>query len=72
MRALSWPDAFPHTDLGVMKALGERSPAKVLQRAERWQPWRAYAVLHLWHSLADQSLRVSGINPARKPVGVNQ
>src|SRR5207244_4440831 len=23
MRALAWPDAFPHTDLGVMKALGE-------------------------------------------------
>ncbi len=23
MRSLAWPDAFPHTDLGVMKALGE-------------------------------------------------
>src|SRR5258708_15569739 len=23
MRALSWPDAFPHTDLGVMQELGE-------------------------------------------------
>jgi AraC family transcriptional regulator of adaptative response / DNA-3-methyladenine glycosylase II len=21
MRALAWPDAFPHTDFGVMKAL---------------------------------------------------
>jgi methylated-DNA-[protein]-cysteine S-methyltransferase len=27
MRALSWPDAFPHTDLGVMKALGETDRA---------------------------------------------
>ena len=50
MRALAWPDAFPHTDLGVMKALGETSPKKVLAHAGQWQPWRAYAVLHLWHS----------------------
>ena len=50
MRALAWPDAFPHTDLGVMKALGETSPRRVLARAEPWQPWRAYAVMHLWHS----------------------
>jgi AraC family transcriptional regulator of adaptative response / DNA-3-methyladenine glycosylase II len=52
MRALAWPDAFPHTDLGVMKALGEKSAAKVLAHAERWRPWRAYAVIHLWHSSA--------------------
>lgn len=51
MRALSWPDAFPHTDLGVMKALGETSPRKVLAAGEAWRPWRAYAVMHLWHSL---------------------
>ena len=50
MRALAWPDAFPHTDLGVMKALGETKPKRVLALAEAWQPWRAYAVLHLWHS----------------------
>jgi AraC family transcriptional regulator of adaptative response / DNA-3-methyladenine glycosylase II len=51
MRALGWPDAFPHTDLGVMKALGESRPARVLEAAERWRPWRAYAVMHLWKSL---------------------
>jgi AraC family transcriptional regulator of adaptative response / DNA-3-methyladenine glycosylase II len=48
MRALTWPDAFPHTDLGVMKALGERNPKRVLQAGEAWRPWRAYAVMHLW------------------------
>jgi AraC family transcriptional regulator of adaptative response / DNA-3-methyladenine glycosylase II len=48
MRALAWPDAFPHTDLGVMKALGEKSPKRVLERGEDWRPWRAYAVMHLW------------------------
>jgi AraC family transcriptional regulator of adaptative response / DNA-3-methyladenine glycosylase II len=54
MRALSWPDAFPHTDLGVMKALGETSARKVLAAGETWRPWRAYAVMHLWQSLAKE------------------
>lgn len=51
MRALAWPDAFPHTDYGVMKALGEKNPRRVLAMAEAWRPWRAYAVMHLWQSL---------------------
>jgi len=52
MRALAWPDAFPHTDLGVMKALGTRNAHRVLAAGEAWRPWRAYAVMHLWNSLA--------------------
>ena len=55
MRALAWPDAFPHTDYGVMKAMNETTGAtaakRVLAKAEAWRPWRAYAVMHLWHSL---------------------
>ena len=51
MRALAWPDAFPHTDLGVMKALGTSDPKRVLAAGEAWRPWRAYAVMHLWQSL---------------------
>jgi AraC family transcriptional regulator of adaptative response / DNA-3-methyladenine glycosylase II len=51
MRALAWPDAFPHSDYGVLKALGETDPRRALQRAEAWRPWRAYAVIHLWKSL---------------------
>jgi AraC family transcriptional regulator of adaptative response / DNA-3-methyladenine glycosylase II len=51
MRALSWPDAFPHTDLGIRKALGESNPKKILQMTEKWRPWRAYAGLHLWSNL---------------------
>jgi AraC family transcriptional regulator, regulatory protein of adaptative response / DNA-3-methyladenine glycosylase II len=51
MRALDWPDAFPHTDFGVMKALGETNPERVLQAAQPWRPWRAYGVMHLWQSL---------------------
>lgn len=51
MRALCWPDAFPHTDLGIQKALGETNPKRILAAAEPWRPWRAYAAMHLWKSL---------------------
>lgn len=53
MRALGDPDAFPAGDLGVrlgFEALGLAStPAAIIQHAERWRPWRAYAVIHLWN-----------------------
>jgi len=48
MRALGWPDAFPASDLGVLKALRTTRAAVALERAEAWRPWRAYATLHLW------------------------
>ncbi len=51
MRALAWPDAFMPTDLGIMKALGERNPSRILEIAEAWRPWRSYAGFHLWASL---------------------
>ena len=54
MRALRDPDAFPAGDLGVRKGFGAlglaSTPRTILERAERWRPWRAYAVLHLWHT----------------------
>jgi AraC family transcriptional regulator of adaptative response / DNA-3-methyladenine glycosylase II len=55
MRALHVPDAFPAADLGVQKALG-RSGAKAAEaHAEAWRPFRAYAVMHLWESLSEES-----------------
>jgi AraC family transcriptional regulator of adaptative response / DNA-3-methyladenine glycosylase II len=52
MRALGDPDAFPATDLGVRRAaeaLGlPASPVALTAHAERWRPWRAYAVQYLW------------------------
>jgi AraC family transcriptional regulator of adaptative response / DNA-3-methyladenine glycosylase II len=45
MRCLSWPDAFPATDLGI-RQLGKDA----LAISERWRPWRSYAVMHLWRS----------------------
>jgi AraC family transcriptional regulator of adaptative response / DNA-3-methyladenine glycosylase II len=53
MRALRWPDAFPHGDLGIRKALQENVSNNVLAVAEQWRPWRAYAAMHLWKSLED-------------------
>jgi AraC family transcriptional regulator of adaptative response / DNA-3-methyladenine glycosylase II len=54
MRVLRDPDAFPAEDLGVrlgFDALGLPStPAAIRAHAERWRPWRAYAVMHLWNA----------------------
>jgi AraC family transcriptional regulator of adaptative response / DNA-3-methyladenine glycosylase II len=52
MRALGWPDAFPHGDLGVLRGVGETSPKKLLALAEPWRPWRAYAVMYVWNGLS--------------------
>ena len=56
MRGLSDPDAFPSADLGIIKALtnnGVKPKNKeILALAEQWRPWRAYAAIYLWHSLA--------------------
>jgi len=46
LRGLSWPDAFPASDLGIVKALGGEKEA--LRVAEAWRPWRAYAAMHIW------------------------
>ncbi len=51
MRALGDPNAFPASDLGLLRALQMKKPAEILHRAETWQPWRAYGAIHLWHHL---------------------
>lgn len=52
LRALRDPDAFPATDIGILRGAAEGdvrpTPAALLARAERWRPWRAYAAQHLW------------------------
>jgi AraC family transcriptional regulator of adaptative response / DNA-3-methyladenine glycosylase II len=48
MRTLYWPDAFPASDRALQRAAGVGGPGTLRARAERWQPWRAYAALHLW------------------------
>jgi AraC family transcriptional regulator of adaptative response / DNA-3-methyladenine glycosylase II len=55
MRALKDPDAFPASDLGLLRAFdrpgqARLKPAELATRAEGWRPWRAYAALLLWGS----------------------
>ena len=57
MRALAWPDAFPHADLVLRKALGDASPKVALDRSQAWRPWRAYAAMHLWRGYSHSQNR---------------
>ena len=68
MRALSDPDAFLPTDVGVLDALtrlgavpagtGASARARAAKAAaalaESWRPWRSYAVHHLWAYLEEK------------------
>jgi AraC family transcriptional regulator of adaptative response / DNA-3-methyladenine glycosylase II len=52
LRALGESDAFLAGDVAIQRRFcpdGRRSTFKELSvHAERWRPWRAYAMLHLW------------------------
>jgi AraC family transcriptional regulator of adaptative response / DNA-3-methyladenine glycosylase II len=54
MRAIGDPDVFLPTDLAVRRgaaALGLPSTPKALAaHAERWRPWRSYALIRLWRA----------------------
>ncbi len=54
MRAFNDPDAFLHSDLVLLRVardiLGIDGEKQLLQRAEKWRPWRAYAGMHLWRN----------------------
>ena len=56
MRSLAWPDAWPASDIGLMNALGSRDPKRITEMAQAWRPWRAYAVMRLWHELEEPTL----------------
>ncbi len=69
MRALSHPDALPAEDLVLRQALtndGTRCTASALRaRAEAWRPWRAYAVMHLWHDTTAGATATAGRSTTR-------
>jgi AraC family transcriptional regulator of adaptative response / DNA-3-methyladenine glycosylase II len=53
LRQLREPDAFPHGDVALIRALAacegqRRSSSQLLLRSNAWRPWRAYAAQHLW------------------------
>ncbi|MCD9086337.1 DNA-3-methyladenine glycosylase 2 [Stenotrophomonas sp. SY1] len=55
LRAMGMPDAFPAGDLVLQQVLGQGqrlSEKQTEARSQAWRPWRAYAVLHLWHLAA--------------------
>lgn len=41
-------DAFPASDIGLIRAANVATPAELLALAEAWRPWRAYAAVYLW------------------------
>jgi len=59
LRALRDSDAFPAADVGLLRSPvvatdGKRpTPKALLERAEGWRPWRAYAAQHLWTADAE-------------------
>jgi AraC family transcriptional regulator of adaptative response / DNA-3-methyladenine glycosylase II len=61
LRELREPDAFPHADVGLLRAMADETglrpaPEALLARAEAWRPWRAYAAQHLWAADAAEPL----------------
>lgn len=52
MRALGDPDSFMPTDLGIRRAAAALGlpvdAAQLTEHAERWRPWRSYALCHMW------------------------
>jgi AraC family transcriptional regulator, regulatory protein of adaptative response / DNA-3-methyladenine glycosylase II len=69
LRALAEPDAMPTGDLVLrrMAATGGRllSLRELEVRARDWQPWRGYAVMHLWRAAAGHGLRGAGVRNRR-------
>ncbi len=62
LRALRETDAFPATDIGLLRGAAridgvKPTPASLLRRAEAWRPWRGYAAQHLWAADADEAAR---------------
>jgi AraC family transcriptional regulator of adaptative response / DNA-3-methyladenine glycosylase II len=56
MRALADPDVFLPTDLaikiGATKLGLPADPRRLGEVAERWRPWRSYALRHVWRASA--------------------
>jgi AraC family transcriptional regulator of adaptative response / DNA-3-methyladenine glycosylase II len=53
MRALNEPDAFLSGDLVLRRMAGDCSARELDRIADRWRPWRAYAVMLLWQQARD-------------------
>jgi len=59
MRALGEPDAFPSSDLGLLRALALATPRELEQRVQSCRPWRAYAAMYLWKIASHSDTRLA-------------
>ncbi len=63
MRVGADPDAFLACDVAARRgatALGlDARPSALSERAERWRPWRAHGLIHLWAAAVGSPRRVS-------------
>jgi AraC family transcriptional regulator of adaptative response / DNA-3-methyladenine glycosylase II len=70
MRGLGDPDVFMATDLGIRRAAARLGlsddTADLGDLADRWRPWRSYAMAYLWASLGDGSVPTTD-GPTRTP-----
>jgi len=57
MRVLGDPDAFPASDLGLLRGASLHHERELSQHAEAWRPWRAYAAMYLWQGTDDVCLK---------------
>jgi AraC family transcriptional regulator of adaptative response / DNA-3-methyladenine glycosylase II len=65
LRALGEPDALPTGDLVLRRMAapehGTLSARELEERARLWQPWRGYAVMHLWRAAGNPGARINNV-----------
>lgn len=57
MRVRRDADAFPSGDVVLRRMAGGLTARELDRRAERWRPWRAYAVMQLWQAATDITIQ---------------
>jgi DNA-3-methyladenine glycosylase II len=76
MFALGREDVFPVGDLGIRKGMTTLHPeldredrAAMVERSERWRPYRSYASLYLWRIKEDIAESVAEVREGRPDAG---
>jgi AraC family transcriptional regulator of adaptative response / DNA-3-methyladenine glycosylase II len=58
LRGLGDPDVFMTTDLGVRQGMSRLGLTGDAYRvAQRWRPWRSYALMHVWRAGSEEIAR---------------
>ncbi len=50
LRGWQAKDVFLADDYLIKQRFAGMTPAQIRRYAERWQPWRSYALLHIWYT----------------------